>query len=295
MNEIILIAVSVLLVIGGYLWRRSVASKIKPDEKPTKSLKRNKRYATFMIIAGGYVLTTKIIELLFGKQESKAINVEIAPPRVDFFGLNVSSTIVVAWGIIVILVILALILRFTVIPRLKDIPTGTQNILELAVETIVKYTKGTAHGVGEFLASYIFTVAIYLVGCACSELFGLRTPASDITQTGALAVVTFFFINYYGIKNKGIGGRIKSLASPTPVVFPIRIVTDLAIPVSLACRLFGNMLGGLVVMDLLYTALGGYAVGIPSLAGLYFNVFHPLIQAFIFVTLTLTFINEATE
>jgi F-type H+-transporting ATPase subunit a len=52
---------------------------------------------------------------------------------------------------------------------------------------------------------------------------------------------------------------------------------------------------GLVVMDLLYSALGDYAVGIPSLAGLYFNVFHPLIQIFIFITLTLTFINEAIE
>ena len=51
----------------------------------------------------------------------------------------------------------------------------------------------------------------------------------------------------------------------------------------------------MIVMDLLYTALGNGAVGIPSVLGLYFNVFHPLIQAFIFVTLTLTFVNEATE
>jgi F-type H+-transporting ATPase subunit a len=85
------------------------------------------------------------------------------------------------------------------------------------------------------------------------------------------------------------------MASPTPIVFPIKIVTDLAIPVSLACRLFGNMLGGMIVMDLLYMALGNAAVGIPSILGLYFNVFHPLIQTFIFVTLSLTFINEAVE
>jgi len=68
-----------------------------------------------------------------------------------------------------------------------------------------------------------------------------------------------------------------------------------AVPVSLACRLFGNMLGGMIVMDLLKTSLGGYAVGLTSLAGLYFNLFHPLIQTYIFIILTLTFINEATE
>ena len=55
------------------------------------------------------------------------------------------------------------------------------------------------------------------------------------------------------------------------------------------------MLGGMIVMDLINKSLGNRAVGIPSVVGLYFNVFHPLIQAFIFITLTLTFINEATE
>lgn len=98
-----------------------------------------------------------------------------------------------------------------------------------------------------------------------------------------------------GLKKKGVVGRIKSLAKPTPVVFPMKIVSDLAVPVSLACRLFGNMLGGMIVMDLLYYALGSAAIGIPSVLGLYFNLFHPLIQTFIFVTLTLTFINEAVE
>jgi F-type H+-transporting ATPase subunit a len=55
------------------------------------------------------------------------------------------------------------------------------------------------------------------------------------------------------------------------------------------------MLGGMIIMDLLYSALGNNAVGIPSVLGLYFNVFHPLLQAFIFVTLSLTFIKEAVE
>ena len=163
------------------------------------------------------------------------------------------------------------------------------------IEKITQYTKAEAHGVGDFFAAYVFSVAAFLVGCSVVELFGFRTPASDITMTGALAILSFIFINIYGFRVKGFGGRVKSMASPSAFILPIRIVTDLAVPVSLASRLFGNMLGGLVVMDLLYTALGSYAVGIPSVAGLYFNVFHPLLQAFIFVTLTLKFINEATE
>ena len=79
------------------------------------------------------------------------------------------------------------------------------------------------------------------------------------------------------------------------MVFIFRVISEFAIPVSMACRLFGNMLGGMIVIDLLYVALGSNAVGIPSVIGLFFNVFHPMMQTFVFVTLTLTFINEAIE
>ena len=231
-----------------------------------------------------------------GPGESKTVEVSIAAPRTTFLGLDVSSTIITSWIIIAAIIVIALILRFTVITRLKDVPKGAQNALELAVDTAYKYSKSTApHGAGELAVTWVFTVVAFLVGCACSELFGVRTPASDITVTAALAILSFLFINLYGFKAKGFSGRVKALASPTPIVFPIRIVVDIAVPVSLACRLFGNMLGGLVVMDLLYNAMGTYAVGIPSVLGLFFNVFHPLIQAFIFITLTLNFINEATE
>lgn len=295
MSDYIIIGVSLLLAASGFLLRKMASKKRKSNEKPTKAQKWFMRFTTFLIVIGGYVMTTKLIELIFGKQQPKSIEVEIAVPRVDFFGFSLSTTVIYTWIIMAALIILALILRFTLIPKLKDVPTGTQNVLEIVIDSIIKYTKNTAHGVGEFLASYIFTIALFLIACSFTELIGFRTPASDITMTGALAILTFIIINYYGLKVKGIKGRLKSLASPSVIIFPIRLITDLAIPISLASRLFGNMLGGLVVMELLYMALGSYAIGIPGVAGLYFSVFHPLIQAFIFVTLTLTFINEATE
>jgi F-type H+-transporting ATPase subunit a len=264
-------------------------------ENPTKRRKRLKKLYTAVMVLGGYVALVYLVELIAGAPPKKELYVSIAPERFDFFGLSMSTTTLFTWIIMAVLILAAIILRLIIVRRFEEIPKGLQNVLEIAVEYITDYTKNTAHGVGEVLASYLFTVAAFLVACACIELFGFRTPAADITMTGALAIITFVLINFYGILNKGFGGRVKALASPTPVVLPIRIITDLAIPVSLACRLFGNMLGGLVVMELLRSALGKFAVGIPSLAGLYFNVFHPLIQAYIFVTLSLTFINEATE
>jgi F-type H+-transporting ATPase subunit a len=295
MNDLITIIVSVLLIVGGLLWRRSTVNKIAAAEQLTKKLKRNRRFGTWAVVLGAYILVTRLIVMVFGKGEAKSIEVAIVAERTTFLGMNISTTVLTSWVIIAVLVVLALILRITVLPRLKDVPSGAQNVLEMAIESAMKYTKTTAHHMGEFLASYIFTIVAFLIGCAFAELCGVRTPASDIMVTAAMAIITFFFINFYGIKVKGLGGRLKAMASPTPVVFPIKIITDLAIPVSLACRLFGNMLGGLVVMDMLYNVMGAYAIGIPSVLGLFFNVFHPLMQAFVFITLTLNFINEATE
>ncbi|MFR5889522.1 MAG: FoF1 ATP synthase subunit a [Lachnospiraceae bacterium] len=150
-------------------------------------------------------------------------------------------------------------------------------------------------GSARFSRPYMMSLALFMILSAATELFGQRAPTSDLLVTLSMSLITFFLINYYGIKKKKLSGRLVSLTKPTPLVTPFKIISDIATPVSLACRLFGNMLGGMIVMDLLKSSLGGYAVGIPAVAGLYFNLFHPLIQTYIFVILSLTFINEAAE
>jgi len=231
----------------------------------------------------------------FGSAVSSFGDVSIVTERVNLFGVSIGVTIVYSWVAMALLIIGAVILRFTAFRSPCAIPTKAQNVIESIVEAVGNYTNAQAHGTGEMLCSYILTISSFLVMCAFLELFRLRPPTSDITVTLSLALLTFVLINVYGFKRKGFIGRIKSLASPTPIVFPFRLISEIAIPVSLACRLFGNMLGGMIVIDLLYSALGNFAIGIPGVLGLYFNAFHPLIQTFIFVTLTLTFINEAIE
>ena len=191
---------------------------------------------------------------------------------------------------------MGLIFRFVIFPRFDpDNPKGFQNIMELAVEAMENFTKNTLGDYSDELAPYMFSLAVFMVMCAASELIGVRPPTSDLIVTLSMGLITFVLINVYGVRKKGFGGRVKSLAKPTPVIFPMKILSDIAVPVSLACRLFGNMIGGMIVMDLLKSVLGGYASGIPAVAGLYFNLFHPLIQTYIFIILSLTFINEAIE
>lgn len=295
MIDWILLAVAVVMTAAGYFWRKSAVKKLQAETNPSKQQKKPKRRATILMVIGAYLFGTRVLNLIFGAPAKEELQVSLFAERVEVFGLNLSTTIIYTWFIMAFLVIVAIILRLTVIRKAKMQPGTAQNVLELAVEAVTDYVHGKAHGLGEGLTAYIFTVAAFLVTCALLELFGFHTPAADITMTFALALITFILINYFGIRKKGIKGRIKSMASPSVFILPIKIITDLAIPVSLSARLFGNMLGGMIVMDLIYSSLGNNAIGIPSTIGLYFNVFHPLIQAFIFVTLTLTFISEATE
>lgn len=289
-TRLILAGVGAVIALAGWLWRRDAlarwaAAPAPEDAKP----KKKPRLPTVVMLLGLWLLIVKVLELAFGVKERGSFNVEIWAERVDVGGFSLSMTVVYTWIIMAALTLVAVILRLTVIPRMQETPKGAQNVLEILVENLVKYTKSNVGDLGNNLPAYLFTVAAFMVGSAILELFGVRAPTSDITMTFSMALITFVLINYYGLKVKGVGGRLKRYKNP------MNLVSDLAIPVSLACRLFGNMLGGLIVMDLLYFAMGSYAVAVPSVVGLYFNVFHPLIQAFIFVTLTLTFIGEAVE
>lgn len=296
------LVLGVILATIGWFWRRAVladcASK-EADPEATAAeqgrLKRKKMWSTVLTIVGIWLFVEQVLLKVFGPVPGEEFAVDIWAERLQIGGVTLSATVVVTWIVMAVLIVLALLARIFVIPRMTDQPKGVQNVLEIIVETICNFTHTSVGDLGDHLPSYIFAVACFMVGCAAVELMGVRAPTSDITMTFSMALITFVLINYYGIRKKGVGGRIQSMAQPTPVVFPIKVVSDLAVPVSLACRLFGNMLGGMIVMDLLYMALGNAAIGVPSVIGLYFNVFHPLIQTYIFITLTLTFIGEAVE
>ncbi len=276
---------------AAFLWKRKLASS-GSDSKPSRRLRA---LSSVLLVIGLWTFAVMMLRIIFGTMPAEDFTVELWAERVAIGSYSLSTTVIITWIIMAVVLLAAIALRIFVIPKMTDVPKGLQNVLELCVEGISKYTRSNVGDLGDGLPAYMFTVAVFMVSCAAVELFGYRAPTADITMTFALSLITFFLINYYGIRRKGLKGRIKALAQPTPVVFPMKIISDVAIPVSLACRLFGNMLGGMIVMDLLYNAMKGLAVGVPSVLGLYFNLFHPLIQTFIFITLSLTFINEAVE
>ncbi len=282
---------------------KGLLKNANPDNiKQYKKLKRKKTVSFMGVVISVWFAIGVFVTWFSGKKSGLHIEFSMFGDRssVELFGLKLSETTLYTLAILLIVTVLCVIFRLFVFPKFKEEPKGLQNILELCVETVEDFCiKATDEKAGKSLAPYMFSLAIFLIMSASLELFGLRAPTSDLAVTFSMGLLTFILLNVYGIRKLGIGGRLKSMGGSIkamrPIMIPLKMVSDIAVPVSLACRLFGNMLGGMIVMELLKGALGGYAAGIPGVAGLYFNLFHPLIQAYIFITLSLTFIDEAME
>ena len=290
--ELIVSAVASAAGLIGFFATRA-AAKAPNAGKPEK---KKHRLFLFLFIAAVWFFVGTVITCVTGLASKMDASFEMFSPRIELFGISFAKTTVLTWGIIGIVLILSLIFRFIVFPRFDpERPRGFQNVIELSVEAMEKFAGGVLGSYTKQLAPYMYSLAVFMIFSAASELFGFRPPTSDLLITLAMGLITFVLINVCGVLKKGVGGRISSLMKPTPIIFPFKIISDVATPISLACRLFGNMVGGMIVMDLLKSVLGGYAVGIPAVAGLYFNLFHPLIQTYIFIILSLTFINEAVE
>ena len=289
MLNYIFLVLGAALIVFGFIRRRGAKAAA------AESGKKMKKLPMLLIAVGIWMILGAGASLLFPNAEKRTFGVEIMAPRVMIGNFSLSMTVLISWGIMLVILILCLLIRFCVVPKMTDVPHGVQTVLEIAVGEVTKYTNTTAGDLGDTLPAYIFSLALFMLGAAAAELFGLRAPTADITMTLSMGLVTFFLMNWYGVKVKGVKGRILGIGGGSKVVVPFKAMADIAIPVSLACRLFGNMLAGMIVMELLYYALGNFSFGMPSVVGLYFNLFHPCIQIFIFVTLSLTFIREAAE
>lgn len=290
-------AISVAFLIHSKSLIKSASTE---DEKRLKKYKKQKKLSLVGLIFSAWFIIGIVLKAFSGMKSGLKLEFSMFSERIELFGVSLAETTVIATGVTFVLIVLCVLFRIFVVPKFEETPKGIQNVFEIFVEAMDSFTKkAVGEEAAEALSPYMFSVAAFLIGCALTELLGLRAPTSDLTTTFSLGLLTFALLNIFGIKRLGLLGRFKAMGGPVApmrvIMIPLKMVSDVAVPVSLACRLFGNMLGGMIVMELLKGALGAYSSGIPAIAGLYFNVFHPLIQAYIFITLSLTFIDEAME
>lgn len=209
----------------------------------------------------------------------------------DLFGIPISETVFNTWIIMaVIMIAVSLAVR-----NFKTVPSGVQNVVEIVVDGINGLVKQTMGEHRMNFAPYMGTLLIFIAFANIAGLFGLFPPTADINTTLALAIMTFFAIHFFGVKSKG-GGYFKGFLEPFPLLLPLNIIGELATPISLGFRLFGNVLGGMIIMTLLYNALGLMAiVPIPAVLHVYFDLFSGLLQSFIFTMLTMVFVSMAVD
>lgn len=227
-----------------------------------------------------------LAEELKDQLECKAV-FSLNIPRLGTIDIN--ESIVVTWIIMAALTVIAILLTRNL--KVKN-PGKRQVALEFVVTKLQSMAEDMlGEGAAQY-AQYIVTVLIYLAVANLIGLCGFKPPTKDLNVTAALAIMSIILIEAAGIRAKGVKRWAKSFAEPIAIVAPLNVLEIVIRPLSLCMRLFGNVLGAFVIMEII-KHLCGLILPIPF--SLYFDVFDGLIQAYVFVFLTSLFIREATE
>ena len=203
---------------------------------------------------------------------------------------GISESVVVTWIIMAVLVLLSIILVRNL--RVEN-PGKVQLALEAAIGWAQDFFEGIIGKENRRYIPYLITVLLFLgASNTIAPLCGFKPPTKDLNVTAALALMSMCLIEYSGIRKNGLKHWAKHFAQPVPVVAPIMILEIVIRPLSLCMRLFGNMLAGCVVMELIKTVI---PILVPIPVSFYFDIFDGLLQAYVFVFLTALFMNEEME
>lgn len=182
-----------------------------------------------------------------------------------------------------------------------------QHLAEWIVETVDKLVTGS---MGEYFKGFAPFITAILALSAFSSLLalvGLYPPTSDLNVVAGWAILVFILITYYKSKC-GPLQYMKSFAEPVPFLAPLNIISEVATPLSMAFRHYGNVLSGSVISVLVATGLQGLSrlllgwipvigelsllqIGIPAILSIYFDVFSGCLQAYIFAMLTMMYVS----
>lgn len=244
------------------------------------------------------------------------MNVEVNGPRILFTipvlgGINVSETVVNAWILMAVITLLCIFLT-------RNLSVKNPSKRQLAAEKLYLMLKGMVRDtMGEKnikYVPYIGTLFTFSIIGSLSSLTGMRPITADLSTTLGWSLVTFILVQFTNIKTHGFFGWIKSFTEPVAVITPLNIISEVANPISMAFRHFGNVASGVVITGLVYSALAAlsnfilgfipsefissipiFQVGLPAILSIYFDLFTSFLQAYIITMLTMVFVSSAAE
>jgi len=245
----------------------------------------------------------KIIEVM----SSKRIDIHL-------FGytIPISDAVITMWIIMGAIIILSVVFTH----KLETIPQGKQNVVETVVEYVNKLTENSIGHHWRLFAPYIGTVLLFLVFSNTVSIFNiipsgeqlykltkvevfkkipdfnLLPPTKNASVAMGFAVMSMIAVMVSGIRVNRVKGWLKSFLKPVPVLLPFKILDYFIRPLSLCFRQYGNVMGAVIIMELIYGALPAF---LPGVVSIYFDIFDGVLQAYVFVFLTSLYIAEAIE
>ena len=262
----------------------------------------DKKQKKMMLIIFGVIAVILIVGIVLtsgnaGEEESIQVVMRDAVlhdvNKVELFGLEINPGLAAGFVITCILGIAALIIRIFVIPKFTMVPGRFQMLLESLVGLFDGLAIGNSPGRNKALRAYIFAAGIYIFTGTMFELFGfqvittngtsvsLPAPLSDVNGAIMMGCTSYLFILSGGVAANGLKGAIST-------------IKEYSLPISMSFRLFGALLSGALVTELVYyyTAL---SYVLPVLVGVLFTCLHALIQAYVLTMLVSLFYGEVTE
>ena len=214
--------------------------------------------------------------------------------KINLLGIiDVNPALISAYIVTAVLLIFCIIVRIFVIPRFKLVPGKLQMLLETAVGLFDDMAKANSPHRNRFLGAYIFAAGTYICIGTIFELFGVQAttvtghitalpaPLSDINAAIAMGCLSYCIILSGGIAGNGAKGVLLTLK-------------DFSLPISMSFRLFGALLSGLLVTELVYYYISLSFV-LPVIVGVLFTMLHALIQTYVLTMLTALFYGEVSE
>ena len=259
----------------------------------------NKKY--FIIAAVVLVLAALLVAafLVGGAERSGSVSDELTDAvlhedkKIDLFGLEVNPAAISAFIVTAVLLIFAICVRVFAVPRFKEVPGKFQMLIEKLVDFFDNMAKTNSPHSNGFLGCYIFSAGCYICIGTLFELLGIQViavngepvslpaPLSDINAAIAMGFMSYIVILVGGIVKNG--GRGLGLA-----------LKEFSLPISMSFRLFGALLSGLLVTELVYYTIS-LSIVLPVVVGVLFTLLHALIQTYVLVVLTATYFGEVTE
>ena len=224
-----------------------------------------------------------------------------------FGGIPVTETIVNMWIVMAVVVLLCIWLG----RNLKIKPeTKKQIVAEKLVDMLYSLVTNTMGKKCIKYAPYIGTLFTMSILGSLLGLLGMRPYTADLSVVLGWALVTFFMVQITSIRLNGVKGWLKSFVEPVPFMLPLNLISEIANPISMSFRHFGNIAAGMVITSLMYSALAAlsavvlkfipytfinsipvFQAGVPAILSLYFDLFSSFLQAYIICMLTMVFVS----